>query len=262
MINVPLTMVYPRHHRLGRNSRGHSVPTSSRKRSKLSNSKDKRRRKQQVGELRCKNTLKASFLNVDGLSETKLEDISSTVLSTSPDIFFLLETKRREEEIGIDISVPGYELSEIKRSDLSGDRAGGGIAVYTKNTEGLLFKKHNPVIVHAELEFVQNERFWLTIDSLQCKTAICGVYMACQLNNDAHGEWNDGIYWVLRQECEALRSSGYRVLLLGDMNAHVGSELGHGVPGNNHDINRNGDRFLSFLKDCATLMVNLGFPVT
>ena len=168
----------------------------------------------------------------------------------------MLETKRREEEIGIDISVPGYELSEIKRSDLSGDRAGGGIAVYTKNTEGLLFKKHNPVIEHAELEFVQNERFWLTIDSLQCKTAICGVYMACQLNNDVHGEWNDGIYWVLRQECEALRSSGYRVLLLGDMNAHVGSNLDQGVPGNNHDINRNGNRFLSFLKDCDMRHIN------
>ena len=51
----------------------------------------------------------------------------------------------------------------------------------------------------------------MTIDSLECKTAICGVYMACQLSNDAHGEWNDGIYWVLQQECAALRSTGYRV---------------------------------------------------
>ena len=144
--------------------------------------------KQQVGELRCKNSLRASFLNVDGLSETKLEDITTTVLSTSPDVFFLLETKRREEEIGIDISVLGYELSEIRRSDLSGDRSGGGIAIYTKTTEGLLLKHHNPVIESADFEFVQNERFWLTIDSLNCKTAICGVYMGCQLNNDDHGE--------------------------------------------------------------------------
>ena len=256
MIHVLLQMVLPYHYRRGRNLRGQSAPNSSRKRSRISNRRYKQRMKEQIGELRCKNSLKASFLNVDGLSETKFEDVTSTVLSTSPDVFFLLETKRREEEIGIDISIPGYELSEIKRSDLSGDRAGGGIAVYTKATQGLLFKHHNPAIESVDLEFVQNERFWLTIDSLNCKTAICGVYMGCQLNDDQHGEWNDGIYWVLRKECEALRSSGYRVVLLGDMNAHVGDVLGHGVPGNNKDINRNGNRFLSFLKDCDMQHIN------
>ena len=249
-------MVSPHQYRRGRNSRGQAAPTSSRKRSRIAIGRHKHRRKQHVGELRCKNSLKTSFLNVDGLSETKLEDITNTVLSTSPDVFFLLETKRREEEIGIDISVPGYELSEIKRSDLSGDRAGGGIAIYTKTSEGLLLKHHNPVIESADFEFVQNERFWLTIDSLNCKTAICGVYMGCQLNNDDHGEWNDSIYWVLRKECEALRSSGYRVVLLGDMNAHVGDVLGQGVPGNNSDVNRNGNRFLSFLNDCDMQHIN------
>ena len=245
-----------RQHRRGRNSRNHAAPTSSRRRSKISRTKFKSRRKQEPGHLSCKNSLKASFLNVDGLSEAKFEDVTHTVLSTSPDIFFLLETKRREEEIGIDISVPGYDLSELRRSDLSGDRAGGGVAVYTKSSEGLLFKQHNPVIAHADLEFVQNERFWVTIDSLQCKTAICGVYVGCQLPKDDHGKWNDGIYWVLRQECEALRSSGYRILVLGDMNGHIGDQPGRGVPGNNPDINRNGERFLSFLRDCDLRQLN------
>ena len=113
-------------YRRGINKRGHAVPSSTRKRSRVSFSKFKFRLKQNAGVLRCKNDLKASFLNIDGLSDAKLEDITSTVFSKSPDIFFLLETKRRSEDIGIDISVPGYELFEIKRSDVPGDRAGGG----------------------------------------------------------------------------------------------------------------------------------------
>ena len=257
--HVNIAMTPPpkqRQHRHGRNTRNHASQTSARRRTKVSVRNLKPRLKQQTGYLSCKNSLNASFLNVDGLSEVKLEEVTSTVLSTSPDIFFLLETKRREEEIGIDISVPGYELSEIKRSDVSGDRAGGGIAVYTKSNAGLLFKQHNPAIANADLEFVQNERFWVTIDSLQCKTAICGVYMGCQLPRDNHGDWNDGIYWVLRQECESLRSSGYRIIVLGDMNGHIGDQPGRGISGNNPDINRNGERFLSFLRDCDLRHLN------
>ena len=249
-------MVAPHQHRRGRNTRSHALPTSTRRRSRASAGKFKFRLRQNAGALKCKNNLKASFLNVDGLSDAKLEDVTATILSQSPDICFLFETKRRSEEIGIDISVPGYEVSEVKRSDASGDRAGGGIAIYTKNTDGLLFNHHSPAIVHADLEFVQNERFWVTIDSMNCRTAICGVYMACQLPDDRHGEWNNAIYWVLRQECEALRSSGYRVVVLGDMNGHVGNQPGQGVVGNNADINRNGERFLSFLKDCDMRHLN------
>ena len=203
-------MVRPQY-RHGRNLRMKAAPNVPRRRSGDSIRNFKFRLREQVGELRCKDSLKTSFINIDGLSDAKLEDITATVLSRSPDLFFILETKRRLEEIGTDISVPGYDVTEIRRSDLSGDRSGGGIAVYTKNTAGLLFKRHTPAITHADLEYVQNERFWYTLDSLQCKTAICGVYVACQLNGDKHGVWNEGIYWVLRQECIALRAAGYRV---------------------------------------------------
>ena len=242
--------------RNGRNVRVQAAPSSDRRRSGISSQNYKFKLREQIGQLRCKDDLKSSFINIDGLTDAKLEDVTSTVLSRSPDLFFLLETKRREEEIGTDISVPGYDVTEIKRSDVSGDRPGGGIAFYTKNTAGLLFKRHSPNIPHADLEYVQNERFWVTLDSLQCKTAICGVYVACQLSRDQHGTWNEGIYWVLRQECIALRSAGYRVQVLGDMNGHVGNILGQGVPGNTGDINRNGERFLSFLRDCELRHVN------
>ena len=246
----------PLNHRRGRNSGSNSTSTSRRNRSVKSIKNFKYKLRENLGALSCKSGLTSAFLNVDGLTESKLEDVSSFVSAKSPDIFFLLETKRRLEDIGSDISIPGYELTELRRSDTSGDRPGGGIAFYTKNTGGLLFERHTPDIIHGDLEYVNNERFWVTINSLQCKTAICGVYAACQYGDDRHGEWNDGLYWVLRQEAFSLRSSGYRVQFLGDFNGHIGNVLGKGIVGNNGDINKNGERFLSFLADCDLRHIN------
>ena len=247
--------------------RGGNVPTAVRHRSSWSasrrrNAKNRRnfgyRLRENFGAISCKNELVTAFLNVDGLSDARLDDVSSFVSSKSPDLFFLLETKRRAEEVASDISTPfpGYDLTEIRRSDVSGDRKGGGIAFYTKNNGGLLFKRHSPDILHADLEYVEKERFWVTIDSLQCKTAICGVYMGYQSSCDKHGLWNDGIYWVIRQEAIALRSAGYRIEFCGDFNGHIGNILGKGIVGNNADVNRNGERFLSFLEECDLRHIN------
>ena len=42
-------------------------------------------------------------------------DVQTTLASKKPDIVFLLETKRRFEEIGSDIDVDGYDLREVRR---------------------------------------------------------------------------------------------------------------------------------------------------
>ena len=203
--------------------------------------------REQVGVLDRKQSLNLALLNVDGLSSSTFEDVHSVIQQKSLDLCILLETKRREEEIGSDISIPGYTLKEIRRSDAAEDKAGGGIAYYTKQQDGLIFKEHSPPIANPTLHYVRNERFWVTIDSLMMKTAICGVYLGCQHPDDRHGQWNDGLLQVLQDESAALRAKGYRVVMLGDFNSHVGSEVGVGVPGNNPDINLNGERFLNFL---------------
>ena len=88
---------------------------------------------------------------------------------------------------------------------------------------------------------------WLTVESLTGKTAFCALYMGCQYQDDRQSDWNDAIYGVVQQEAFDLRSKGYRVCYLGDMNGHVGDQLGVGVPGNTPVINPNGRRFLNFL---------------
>ena len=214
------------------------------------------RRRDSIGVVQPKKLLKTAFLNIDGLSEVTLDDVSDTVKDRNLDVVFLVESKRREEESVIDAHIPGYALHEARRSNLAGDKAGGGIMVYTKLTDGVLFKRHTPDITDPEDNFINSERVWITVESLACKTAVCGMYLGYQSSTDKHGAWNDSIYRVVQQEAFMLRSKGYRVCYLADFNGHVGNKLGEGVPGNTPDINPNGRRFLSFLANTDSRHIN------
>ena len=210
-----------------------------------------------VGVIDVKQSLNIGLLNVDGFSEQAKWDIDNTMGRKNLDVCILLETKRRREEIPLAVDIEGYDTLECRRSDAAGDKAGGGILLYTKNTNGLAFKEYKPKILNPEHGFVNNERMWVTIDSLKQKTAVCGIYMGFQASDDRHGEkWNDIIYQVLRSEMRDLRQAGYRVILKGDFNCHVGSVLGKGVVGNHPSINKNGERFLKFLEETNACHVN------
>ena len=200
--------------------------------------------------------LSTSYLNVDGLSDAKLADVTTFTEQRQSDLVFLFETKRREEEIGTDINIDGYELIEIRRSDTADDKQGGGIACYYKKNRTTLFKQYSPQIDHPDLAYVDNERLWVTVETQHTKTAICGVYFGCQFSDDRNSAWNDGMYWVLQHEVSSLRDQGFRVLIVGDFNAHIGSVVGQGIIGNNNDINKNGERLLQFLITCNMTHVN------
>ena len=203
-----------------------------------------------------KNILRSALLNVDGLNEVSIEEVKTTVHTKKPDVVVLLETKRRTESCDVDVNIPGYSLHEARRSDAAGDRDGGGIALYTRLGDGLVFNLHNPDIIDKNDSFVNSERVWVTVQSQSTKTALCGLYLGCQYSDDRHGHWNDTIYRVVQQEAFHLRSKGYRVVFLGDFNGHVGCVPGQGVPGNNEGINANGRRFLDFLANTDSKHVN------
>ena len=61
---------------------------------------------------------------------------------------------------------------------------------------------------------------------------------------------------MLAAEVYDLRQKGYRVVLLGDFNAHIGNVVGVGVPSNHCSINPNGRRFLNFLHDINSVHLN------
>ena len=212
--------------------------------------------KESYGLIQRKTKLKCCMLNVNGLTDSTLADVKNVLASKSPDVCVLLETKRRLEDEGINLEIPGYEVSEHRRSDLAGDKGGGGIAIYTRKADGIVFKDFDPNLPDPNQAFVRNERAWKTVESVHGKTAVCGVYAACQAGDDGNGPWNDILYSVLRSEVTALRQEGFRVILLGDFNGHVGNQPGIGIEGNKPEINRNGRRFLDFLAETNCVHVN------
>ena len=133
--------------------------------------------KQDVCAVDSKESLRCGLLNTDGLSEGTFLDVENTILQKDLDFCVLLETKRRAEDPGTDIKIDGYDHSEIKRSDVAGDRDGGGIVFYTKQSDGLVFRRHAPDIGNDALAYVNQERFWITLSSQSHKTAICGLYL-------------------------------------------------------------------------------------
>ena len=219
------------------------------------------------GTIHNKHLLKLSLLNVDGLCPQTLMDVKETLRIKQVDMCVLLETKRRfdpkdsydSDEIEIQhdsIEIEGYEVKEYNRSDSAGDKKGGGICIYTRNSSAVSFNEYDPPITDPDLLFVKNERVWKITESARGKTAVCAVYAGFQAEDDRHASWNTNLFSVIQSEILDLRKKGYRIVLLGDFNGHVGNTNGIGVPGNNPRINRNGHRFIKFLDSSYCSHVN------
>ena len=204
----------------------------------------------------CKENLRLGLLNCDGLGTTTWMEVKTSVEKERLDLVFLLETKRREEEVLEPLEIPGYVIFERLRSNESGDKMGGGLAILCKQKDGLVFKSYDPDILDKQCVFVRKERQWVTIISELRKTAVCGLYIGCQNSQDSYGIANDLIYNQIQIEILKLRREGFRIILLGDFNGHIGSKLGQGIPGNHSEINTNGYRLLSFLKNVDLVHVN------
>ena len=176
-------------------------------------------------------------------------DVLAAIEAENLDIFSVTETHRRADQHDTRVlRIPGFDVFESRRPKDSGKK-GGGIACLVRKSSGILVTEHLPKIEQPELQYVAAERLWLTYGSQQGNTALCSVYLGFNHNDDRHLEWNIGIYTVLAEEIRSLRERGYRVLLQGDFNCHVGSSLDRGgIPGN-HTLrpNKNGELFLSFL---------------
>ena len=212
--------------------------------------------KESFGSILRKNKLKCCFLNVDGLTDSSFADVKNVLDTKTPDICVLLETKRRLEDDGISLEVPGYDVTEYKRSDIAADKGGGGLAIFTRKADGLVFHDYDPDLPDPSKAFVRNERAWKTLESAHSKTAVCSVYAGFQAPDDRNAAWNDALFSVLRDEVADLRRKGFRVVLLGDFNGHVGDRPDVGIVGNKQDINKNGQRFIDFLHDCHCVHVN------
>ena len=203
-----------------------------------------------------KKNMRFSQLNVDGYDDSSRVEVVDYMNKRRPDCMGLVETKLRQEEMENDaLDVPGYKRFESRRSDLAGDRGGGGIMMYVRTKEGLRWKEHSPKVDKENRE-VEKERKWMIMKTDKYETAVCCVYLSHQTASDRYGAWNERLFGLLSKEAGVLRNRGMRIIMMGDWNGWVGSKLGEGVPGNDERINLNGRRFLQFLEDTNMFHLN------
>ena len=196
-----------------------------------------------------KASLNVGMLNIEGHREDKMEDVTRAMRIKDLDIMVILETHLRKEQKKR-VKMEGCEIFEARREDFSKDKKGGGIAILCRQRGGLSFSSYSPAINNPEYLYVDKERLWVIVTTAGAKTAVCATYLGCDAGDDHHGPWNDGIYAVLSEEIHVLRTKGYRVCLQGDFNGWVGNSLQDGgIPGNTKKVNKNGRRFLAFLRD-------------
>ena len=224
--------------------------------SQFHNIKKRRVLGKHCGTVQKRNNLKCLLLNCNGLSPISLHDITDVISRKNPDIVVVIETKHRAEVSYDNISIPNFKLFEARRSDVSGDRPGGGIGVYCKTSDGLITSHHDPDIVNIDHIRVKNERLWVLCETQGCKTAFCAVYLGCQYPDDRYREENEDILQLLMLEQANLRRKGYRICFVGDFNGHVGSVPGIGIKGNIGIPNKNGQRLLNFQKNSELTMCN------
>ena len=191
-----------------------------------------------------KGKMRMAMLNCNGFNDITKQELVNLTYTHRPEIIGILESKMRLEQEDDMVQIPNYRVVDIRRSDLAGDKNGGGILVYTRESEGLKFKHKKFSINQKKKQFVQNERVWVTVETEGFKTAYCFVYLGFQCSKDRHGEWNDLILEVLEDEARSLKERGFRLVIGGDMNAWVGNE----IKGNDSRTNKNGERLLCFLE--------------
>ena len=206
----------------------------------------KRKRVQgDVGVADQEKELTICHLNANGLNEESVHDLTVAASNRNVNVICVSETKFRREQNIVHQAIDGFNLFETRRSDVSEDKGGGGLAVYCRDN-GPLFKLHSPTIRNPVCAFVNNERIWVLCETQSFKTAICCAYLGCNNDDNRHEEWNQLIYTTIGEEQNDLRRKGYRVCLVGDLNGHIGSVPGVGIVGNKPQINMNGQMILDF----------------
>ena len=80
---------------------------------------------------------------------------------------------------------------------------------------------------------------------MACESPIYNDFKTC----------NDMIYAELEKELKILENDGYKCVIVGELNAHVGLPP-RGIDGNRAGVNYNGKKLLNFIERNDLLMVN------
>ena len=160
-------------------------------------------------------------------------------------IAILAETKIWLEDYLQNIKIEGYSHFQI-RSDENEDKQ-GGLICYTKNDTTISYEFPIHKIKDDNLQYVQKERRWIISKTFNQTTAVCFIYARCQFNDNRNEEWNQGIYKIVAKEQQEYKDKQFRVLIIRDLNGHIGNGQSTGIKNNKDQINTNGQMIIDFV---------------
>merc|ERR1711934_1034961 len=117
------------------------------RKSSVRNFRKRKRAQGDVGVMHQENELTICHLNVNGLNEESIHDLANAASNRNVKVICVSETKFRREQNIIHHSIEGFNLFESRRSDVSEDKSGGGLAVYCR--DGLVL--HQLIDIHLIL---------------------------------------------------------------------------------------------------------------
>ena len=174
-------------------------------------------------------------INVRGL-KSKTKDIISLAEDSKFDIMVFTETKLCNKENRV---IKGYKNFRLNRTT----RAGGVAVYYKENLNVQLVKKNT-----------ECETVWVKVKGREEDLIIGAVYSPCE-DNISKTNISNFVREIEKDFMEIRENITNNILMVGDMNAHVGNDE-EGIAGNNEKIGINGKEYRRFWKERDLILCN------
>ena len=163
-------------------------------------------------------TIKIGYWNANGLhDQDKKRNIVDKLKSKDIKIMCIAETHIR---IGNHDDLSMFEEYRVIQNERGyTQKSGGGMLVLiNQDLRPLMYKP-----VDEDFPETSTERAWVLVHEAKSKVAVAFVYMAAQVpGTDAYKEWNRRVYCSLQRDLDKLTEAGYRCMIMGDFNGHMG----------------------------------------
>ena len=193
--------------------------------------------KKQENKIKMQN-IKIGHMNIRGL-KSKIKDVAAIAEEEDYDVMVFTETKLKNKESR---KIPGYKQKSLNR-----DTDAGGVIIYTKKDIKTKVVKKNK----------ECETLWIKLSEKEEDTdciVIGGIYSPCE-SSTTKNKISNFVSELDKDIKEIKENVTEKILMVGDMNAHVGCD-DQGIKGNNQHVGVNGEEYRKLFKNNKMTLMN------
>ena len=173
--------------------------------------------------------MKIIFANIRGI-KSKMESLLSILNDLKPEIIIFVESHQRGNN---SIKIPGYHQTIVRNSK---KKMGGGLLISIKDNLNA-----NLILLNSN---EKHEQMWVKITTDKIDYIFGIMYGIASEGRADKGEIEE---WYNDLEIEYIRNMENPVVIIGDMNAHIGNDS-EGFQGEPSHINKNGHQLRELVK--------------